>query len=47
MPLGSSFDETADVLDKATQMIMKIEEVETVGASMGGNALGNGRTYGL
>jgi HAE1 family hydrophobic/amphiphilic exporter-1 len=46
MPLGSSFDETADVLDEATQRIMKIEEVETVGASMGGNALGMGGPMG-
>ena len=40
MPLGSSFDDTAKILDTATERIMKIDEVETVGASIGGNSLG-------
>ncbi len=42
MPLGATFDETTDMLDEVSQRIMQIDEVETVGASIGGNMMSFG-----
>lgn len=42
MPLGSTFDETSDMLDVVSQRIMDIKDVDTVGASIGGNIMGFG-----
>ena len=42
MPLGSSFDETSAMLDKVVERIMQVDEVDTVGASIGGNMMGFG-----
>ena len=42
MPLGATFDETADMMDTASERIMKLDEVETVGASIGGGMMSMG-----
>ena len=39
MPLGTSFDDTAAILDEASEIIMEIKDVDTVGASIGGNMM--------
>ncbi len=48
MPLGSTFNETADMLDKATQKVQDIEGVDTVGAFIGSDMMsfGSGGTSG-
>lgn len=42
MPLGATFDETAALMDEASQKIMQIDEVETVGSSIGGGMMSFG-----
>ncbi len=39
MPIGSEFEDTADMLDKLSEIIGGIEDVNTVGASVGGNMM--------
>ena len=39
MPLGATFDETSAMMDEASDRIMKLDEVETVGASIGGGMM--------
>jgi len=48
MPLGATFDETAALMDEASQKIMQIDEVETVGSSIGSSMMsfGSGRMGG-
>ncbi|WP_026477409.1 efflux RND transporter permease subunit [Alkaliphilus transvaalensis] len=42
MPSGTMFDDMTKVADEVTKIIMEIEEVETVGASIGGGMMGMG-----
>ncbi|MCM1988648.1 efflux RND transporter permease subunit [Oceanirhabdus seepicola] len=39
MPIGVEFEDTAEMLDKLSEIIGKIEDVDTVGASVGGNMM--------
>ncbi len=47
MPQGTGFKETADAADKIMNILMDIDEVETVGASMGGGMFGAGAIGGM
>ena len=42
MPLGATFNETASMMDKASERIMNVDEVDTVGSSIGGGMMSFG-----
>lgn len=39
MPLGTTFEDTSDMLDEITEIAMRIEGVDTVGATIGGDVM--------